>query len=174
MKENEAQLVLGTLRVALGDAARAASGTGAGDLLDKAAGVLGAGFDAVGSESFIPGLQAGSSCSERFRVKKADTAAEMGHPDPSVDVLGSPRIALWFEITASCLLPEPDGEMTHVGTGILVHHLAAAAPGEEVTVKARLEEVEGRRVAFSLEARVGDRLVALGAHQRIVLSKRAL
>ena len=40
-------------------------------------------------------------------VGPEDTAAAMGHPDEAVQVLGSPRISLWFELVACELLPEP-------------------------------------------------------------------
>ncbi len=42
--------------------------------------------------------------------------------------------------------------------------------GELFEVSAKVEEVDRRRVVFSLEGYVGDRLIALGTHQRITLS----
>jgi predicted thioesterase len=106
------------------------------------------------------------------RVTEEDTATAMGHPDPSVAVLGSPRIALWFEVVASGLLPDPTPDLTHVGAGIVVHHLDRADVGEEVTVTAAVERVAGRRITFSCAAVTGSRLVALGTHQRVLRERR--
>ena len=117
----------------------------------------------------LPAL--GSSTEQALVVAEADTAAAMGHPDTSVDVLGSPRLALWFEIVASGLLPAPTAALTHVGAGVVVHHLAPARIDEEVTVQATAESVAGRRVVFSCTATVGARCVALGVHHRVVLER---
>jgi len=110
----------------------------------------------------------GSSEVTDRRVSPDDTAAAMGHPDGGLDVLGSPRIALWFELVGSELFPEPSATLSHVGTGILVHHLGRADVGETVTVECTTASVSGRRAVFTCRATVGDRLVALGTHHRIL------
>jgi predicted thioesterase len=104
-----------------------------------------------------------------FRVTEDDTAAAMGHPDPSVTVLGSPRIGLWFELATSPLMPDPGGTRRHVGVGLVVHHLAAVEVGEDVTIEARVMDVAGRAVVFALEATAGERCVARGVHHRRIL-----
>lgn len=120
-----------------------------------------------------PALPApGTTVARDLRVTAQDTAAAMGHPDPSVDMLGSPRISLWFELVASDLLPAPTATLTHVGSGVLVHHLAPAQVGEDVTVEATAEETTGRRVVFVCTATAGSRCVAIGVHQRVVLDRR--
>ena len=112
----------------------------------------------------------GTLAREELVVGPDDTAASMGHPDPAVQVLGSPRLALWFELVASRMLslPEP---LTHVGVGIVVHHLDRADVGERVVVEATLESVSGRRAAFTCRARCGDQLVGFGTHQRVLLER---
>ena len=65
----------------------------------------------------------------------------MGHPDDGVQVLGSPRLSLWFELVSCELLPVPSPELTHVGAGILVHHLGRADVGETVTLEATTASV---------------------------------
>ena len=104
-----------------------------------------------------------------FPVTEDDTAAAMGHPDPSMTVLGSPRIGLWFELATSPLMPPPGGGVRHVGVGLMVHHLSAAEVGEEVAVEARVMDVSGRAVLFTLEATAGGRCVARGVHHRRIL-----
>jgi predicted thioesterase len=115
---------------------------------------------------WTPGVGAASSLS--FLVAPEDTAAAQGHPDPEVKVLASPQLAAWFEITASAAMPTPPPGVRHLGVGILVHHLGAAHPGEEVVVRTIITAVEGRRVLIDCEATVGERLVAFGTHHRVL------
>lgn len=56
-----------------------------------------------------------------------------------------------------------------VGTGIQTSHLAATPPGLEVTVKVRLESVEGRKLVFSFEAHDGVDKIAEGLHERFII-----
>ena len=111
----------------------------------------------------------GATAVSVFPVTETDTAAAMGHPDPSMTVLGSPRLGLWFELATSPLMPEPGGEVRHVGVGLLVHHLAAAEVGEEVAVEARVMDVSGRAVLVTLEATAGGRCIARGVQHRRIL-----
>ncbi len=117
----------------------------------------------------VPGTpEVGAVSSISFVVGPEDTAAALGHPDPEVKVLASPQLAGWFEITASAAMPTPPPGVRHLGVGILVHHLDAAHPGEEVVVRAVVTAVEGHRVLLDCEATVGDRLVAFGTHHRVL------
>jgi len=163
---NEA-IVLATLRSALADASDRATGEVA-EALRRAAESLGALGEPTEPHPGLPAL--GTSTEEKLVVGEEDTAAAMGHPDQAMAVLGSPRLALWFELVSTSLLPEPDSGLTSVGAGILVHHLARAEAGEEVTVGARVVEVAGRRVVFACEARTDDRLVGFGTHHRVLIS----
>lgn len=56
-----------------------------------------------------------------------------------------------------------------VGIHIDVSHSAATPPGLEVTVKARLVEVQGRRLRFELEAHDGCDVISRGRHERCVI-----
>jgi predicted thioesterase len=111
----------------------------------------------------------GASVRQDLVVGPDDTAAAMGHPDSAVQVLGSPRLALWFEVVTCDLLPAPAPELSHVGVGILVHHLGRADVGETVTVECTAASASGRRAVFTCRASVGDRLVGLGTHHRALL-----
>ncbi|MGN6129185.1 MAG: thioesterase family protein [Nocardioidaceae bacterium] len=156
-----------TLRISLLDAARAADPVRA-QALSAAAELL-----AEHGHDCHPALPpVGTTVVRDLVVEKDDTASSMGHPDPAMAVLGSPRISLWFELVSSEALPHPEDGPTSVGVGILVHHLGKAEVGEKVEVTATVESVSGRRVAFSCTARVGDRLVARGTHQRVLLEAR--
>ncbi|MHB1710305.1 MAG: thioesterase family protein [Acidimicrobiales bacterium] len=171
MSQPQTGLVAETLRLALLDAARRSGDDRFTSAFGQAAAALaGAVGDRPAAHPALP--VTGSSMLREFVVADPDTAAAMGHPDPEVRVLASPRLALWFEIVASTLVAEPSPEITHVGVGILVHHLNRADIGELVTVRVRVDEIDGRRVVFSGEAMVGSRLVALATHQRVVLEAR--
>jgi len=181
VRPSHAHLLADTLRIALVDAARWAAEAGPEaeedrNALSAAAGALASsGRAGPGSSGATEGItsKVGELAEQVFTVATADTAGALGHPDPSMAVLGSPRLGLWYEIVASDLLPPPSPELTHVGAGILVHHLGRAEVGEEVRVVARLEEVQARRALFSCQAWAGDRLVGLGAHHRVMVAARA-
>ena len=135
---------------------------------DGAVGAL-AGPLRAGSAPHAAAPAVGAVSVTRFPVTEADTAAAMGHPDPGVTVLGSPRIGLWFELATSPLMPDPGGAVRHVGVGLVVHHLGLAEVGEEVAVEARVVDAAGRAVVFALVATVGERCVARGVHHRRIL-----
>jgi len=56
-----------------------------------------------------------------------------------------------------------------VGTQINVSHLAATPPGLTVTVAVRLDEVDGKRLKFSVSAHDGVDKIAEGTHERFVI-----
>jgi fluoroacetyl-CoA thioesterase len=62
-----------------------------------------------------------------------------------------------------------DGETT-VGTHVCVSHQAAAAEGEEVTVRCRLSRVDRRRLTFDVAVEGPRGLISEGTHERAVIS----
>jgi len=56
-----------------------------------------------------------------------------------------------------------------VGTHVDFSHLAATPPGLTVTVKVRVENVEGRKISFSVTAHDGIDLISEGRHERFVI-----
>jgi predicted thioesterase len=169
LTQSQGDIVTESLRVALLAAARHAEGARAGAL--AAAGTqLESGDGVVPPHPVWPAV--GTVVTRELEVTEDDTAAAMGHPDPSVQVLGSPRISLWCELVSEEALPAPSPELTHVGAGILVHHLGGAEVGERLTMAVTLESVSGRRGVFSCVLTYGDRLVALATHHRVVVKAR--
>jgi predicted thioesterase len=165
---SQGAIVTETLRVALAAAAGETDEAQQADLARAAAGLTPA--DVEDPHPAWPGV--GAAVSRDLVVGAEDTAAAMGHPDAAVQVLGSPRLALWFELVTCDLLPAPAPALSHVGTGILVHHLGRADVGETVTVDCACASVSGRRAVFTCRATVGDRLVGLGVHHRAFLVPR--
>ena len=56
-----------------------------------------------------------------------------------------------------------------VGTHINVSHTAATPPGMTVTVKGRLDEVDGRKLRFTLEAFDDREQISSGTHDRFII-----
>lgn len=56
-----------------------------------------------------------------------------------------------------------------VGTGVNLRHMAATPPGLTVTVKVKLEQVEGRKLVFSIVADDGVDKISEGIHERFVI-----
>ncbi len=56
-----------------------------------------------------------------------------------------------------------------VGTHVDFSHTAATPPGFTVTVRARLEEVDGKRLLFSVSAHDGVDTITTGRHERFVI-----
>ena len=58
-----------------------------------------------------------------------------------------------------------------LGTRMDLTHEAAAPPGLEVTVRVRLEEVDGRRLKFGVQASDGAGVIGRGTHGRFVIDR---
>lgn len=56
-----------------------------------------------------------------------------------------------------------------VGIHINVSHTAATPPGMTVTVKGRLEKVDGKKLSFSLEAFDDQDQISSGTHDRFII-----
>jgi fluoroacetyl-CoA thioesterase len=57
-----------------------------------------------------------------------------------------------------------------VGIGINLNHLAATPPGLTVNVEVRLEEVQGRKLVFSILADDGVDKISAGTHERFIIN----
>jgi fluoroacetyl-CoA thioesterase len=56
-----------------------------------------------------------------------------------------------------------------VGTGVNFSHVAATPPGLIVTIKTKLEHVEGRKLVFAVVADDGVDKISEGIHERFVI-----
>lgn len=103
-------------------------------------------------------------------VTNADTAVAFGSGD--VAVLSTPRIAALCEEAAIRAVNGTfsEGETT-VGMRIQLDHLNPTAVGETVTVDAKLDKVEGRRLVFSVSVNDARGLVAAGKITRVVVDR---
>jgi fluoroacetyl-CoA thioesterase len=103
-------------------------------------------------------------------VTESDTARALGSGD--VEVLGTPRlIALCEAATINAIAGVLDEATSSVGMRIRVDHLQPTAVGEVVTAEASLEQVDGRRLTFTVSVSDRGGLVAAGKVTRALVDR---
>jgi len=85
-------------------------------------------------------------------------------------VLATPALVAFCEECARLAVDPllPAGQQT-VGTRIDIRHLAATPPGMQVTVRAELVEVDGRRLRFRVEAWDAVEKIGEAEHERFII-----
>jgi fluoroacetyl-CoA thioesterase len=116
----------------------------------------------------IDEIQPGLTHEITHKVEKKHLASQWG--SGLAEVLATPVIVAFCEecsrLAVEGLLPP---EMGTVGSAINLRHLAPTPPGMNVTVKAQLVQVDGRRLHFSVEAWDEVERVAEGEHDRFII-----
>ena len=69
------------------------------------------------------------------------------------------------------VLDMKDDEEEGIGTFVEIKHHAPAKVGSKVDIKATITKIEGHEIICSIEAKVGDRLIASGSTGQKILSK---
>lgn len=110
-------------------------------------------------------LKIGMENTVSLKVGIADTAKEM--ESGTLEVLATPRVSALME-KAACELIQPylDDGITTVGTMISVSHISASPTGADITAKAVLKEIDGRKYTFEISAYDNAGLIANGTHER--------
>ncbi len=115
--------------------------------------------------ALAPGLRGEAHLTVDFTL----TAAALG--DFGVVVLGTPYMINLMEIaSAKAVEPELPAGHTTVGTLVDVKHLAATPIDMKVTAHAKLLEVDGRRLVFSVEAFDEREKIGEGRHERYIVN----
>ena len=78
-------------------------------------------------------------------------------------------IALMEKCASECIAPYIEDGKSSVGTMLNVKHLAASPVGITITCTATVTEIDGRRVAFSLEASDEKGPIGEGTHERFII-----
>lgn len=113
-------------------------------------------------------LVAGREFEMQREVTSANTAENFGNP--GVPVFATPALVGLLEETAiGCVASALEDGAGTVGTLVNVQHLAASPIGLTISSRARLTEVDGRRLVFEVEASDGQDEVAKGTHERFVV-----
>jgi fluoroacetyl-CoA thioesterase len=88
-------------------------------------------------------------------------------------VLATPIMVLAMENAALNAIREYLGPgESAVGTAVDIRHVAATPLGQQVTAEAEVTEVDGRRIAFSVNARDEVEEIGRGTHERMVVDLR--
>ncbi len=121
-------------------------------------------------ESLRPGI----THELRFRIPESKTVPHV-YPESELFRAMPPVFATAFMVgliewaCMEAMQPHLDPGDQSVGTDVRVSHTAATPPGLTVTVKVRVEKVEGRRIAFSVSAHDGVDPISEGTHERFVV-----
>ena len=106
---------------------------------------------------------------EKVRVQNENAIDFLGLP--GARVLSTPHMIGYMErASRNLLMPMLDPGDDSVGTTVHVSHLAGAPMGSEVTFRAEVESVDGRRVNFRVKAYDGQQVIGEGTHQRFVIT----
>lgn len=115
-----------------------------------------------------PGLTPGLVGELRLRVGQEHTAEAIG--SGGVRVFSTPHmIGLMEGAAATAVQPHLAPGETTVGIRVDVRHLAATPVGMEVVTRAVLEEVDGRRLVFHVEAHDEKEKIGEGRHERFIV-----
>ncbi len=113
-------------------------------------------------------MEAGREFDLRREVTPELTADRYGNP--GAFVFATPMLVALLEETAiRCVAPALEPRAATVGTRLDIEHKAPTPVGLTVTARARLIEVDRRRLVFEVEASDDHELIAVGTHERFVL-----
>lgn len=99
-------------------------------------------------------------------VTPANTAKSVG--SGSMDVFATPMMVALMENAAINALDLP-AEQTSVGTYLDVKHIAATPVGMKVWAEAILQEIDGRKLVYHLEAYDEKEKIGEGRHERFIV-----
>lgn len=104
-----------------------------------------------------------------FTVTPDKTAKVMGSGD--LQVLATPAMIAAMENAAMQLAAKSlEPGMTTVGVHMNVEHNKASAEGAAVTVRATLDEQQGRSYQFTVEAFENGEQIGVGEHTRVAVN----
>jgi fluoroacetyl-CoA thioesterase len=114
-------------------------------------------------------IEIGAVHEEKVRVESENAINFLGLP--GARVLSTPHMIGYMErASRNLLMPMLEPGDDSVGTIVNVSHLSGAPLGSEVTFRAEIESVEGRRVNFRVKAYDSQHVVGEGTHQRFVIT----
>ncbi len=113
----------------------------------------------------MKGLKIGAENTVSAKVTPKNTALAM--QSGTLEVFATPSVSALME-KAACELVQPflDEGITTVGTMISLEHISASPVGADITAKAVLTDVDGRKFSFDIFAYDNAGLIAQGKHER--------
>lgn len=123
----------------------------------------------VRESSAMAQYEIGAKREESLRVANEHAITFLGAEGPRV--LSTPQMILHMErVCRNLILGMLDPGHDTLGTHVNVSHCAAAPLDSTVVFTAALLAVNDRRVEFRVEARLGDKIVGEGTHQRAIIN----
>jgi fluoroacetyl-CoA thioesterase len=90
-------------------------------------------------------------------------------------VLATPVMIMVMENAAlNAIKSYLDAGESALGTHVDVRHLAATPAGRRITGEAKVTNVVGRRIEFSIRATDGNEEIGVGTHERVVIDRATL
>jgi fluoroacetyl-CoA thioesterase len=90
-------------------------------------------------------------------------------------VLATPVMIMVMENAAlNAIKSYLDAGESALGTRVDVRHLAATPAGRRVTGEAKVTNVDGRRIEFSIRATDGNEEIGVGTHERVIIHRARL
>lgn len=113
-------------------------------------------------------LETGITYKQSITVQPKDTAAVYG--SGSLEVFATPAMVALMENTAvHCLEGHLEEGQDTVGIEINVKHIKATPAGGKVNCKAKVTEIEGRRIRFEIEAEDEKGQIGYAIHDRFII-----
>jgi fluoroacetyl-CoA thioesterase len=121
--------------------------------------------------TLVPGLEGRF----RYRVPPSRTVPRIYEDAPDFQLM--PEVLATGYLVALCewacielIKPHLDWPREQsLGTHVDLSHLAATPPGLTVDIRVRVEQVDGRKLAFRVEADDGVDRITEGRHERVVI-----
>jgi fluoroacetyl-CoA thioesterase len=118
----------------------------------------------------MPKLEPGLAGESTMTVQAKHTASHLGGGSGGVDVLATPiMIGLMEDAARKIVDSRLEPGLMSVGVNLNITHLAPTPVGMQVTARAELVEVEGRRLTFIVEAHDDKGKIGAGTHTRAVI-----
>jgi predicted thioesterase len=105
-----------------------------------------------------------------FTIKTDASHSAEAFGNANVTVLGTAALIGFIESAAeSCVAGCYERSEASVGTGVHIRHVAPAPVGALVEVRARLVQVNRRKLGFDVEVAWNDAILMIGTHDRAVV-----
>lgn len=114
-------------------------------------------------------LQVGTIGLASTIVSQANIAKTM--KSGSLEVFATPAMcALMEEAACAAVNPYMEEGSGTVGISLSISHDRASALGDQVTAKATLTAIDGRKLTFSVEAEDSKGTIGKGTHERFIIN----